>query len=565
MRDGLRGAGLAAGLALALAAGTARAVEGESEHFRFGELRLPGEIEGRRIADLDGDGRLDLLLVYRHPGERERFSARACLQDAQRGFAPECPELALPESGRVLDVAELDGRPGAELVVLGSDGARVASFAGEGFAPLRPVPLRSLMQDGEPGRMDVLRFLHDLDGDGRHEWIVPTLEGPALHRWKDGRLERLQVLESPARVSYRLRGDVADVTRLIRPRSYLRATSARLTAPAVFVRDFDGDGRVDLATLGEGLRIFLQGETGRFPEAPSVEAEPSILTPEEEESALAGQGLTFEDFDGDGLVDLLVMKWGSPEQRTRMDRHLFLARPGLRYLERADQVVRSESVFPDFDIGDLNGDGRKDLVVPYFHVAPSQALRAVTDNSLRVQLRLFLLRENGRFAQDPGKEFAKVDRRVVVDYHIDVMGYLTGTRSGTDRFDPLLSLNADVNGDGFADLVSDSGNDQLRIHLGNAEARYASSPDWKIEYESALDYDLADLNGDGRTDLLTWYGARERRQRGPGELGRYEPTRRRRELAREQREERARRERLGLAEEDSEPPANARIKYLLSR
>jgi hypothetical protein len=303
-----------------------------------------------------------------------------------------------------------------------------------------------------------------------------------------------------------------DVNRYVH--RYTARTQASYTAPDVFTEDFDGDGRLDVITLvGTSLKVFLQDENGAFASSASAEFDRSILPPDERDNPLAGEALTFKDLNGDGTSDIIAMKWGTSEERTRIDRHIYYARSGIRYPEKPDQVIRSEAAWASFSISDLNNDARVDLVVPYFHFAPSQAFKLVTQSEVKLQFRLFLMGAEGRYSQDPGKAFAKVDRRVSLDFEVDVLGMLFDRKGHTaGTYNPLISFEADVNGDGFRDLIADTGKDKLAFYWGNETARYSRRPDHVIKYESAVDFDLVDMNRDGKTDILTYYAHEDRDQ-----------------------------------------------------
>jgi len=531
-----------------------------TDDFALLELGFPAPARSHRVADVDGDGKLDLTFVFTREdsaepnrgkdGQEEDYWLSTCLYEPEPHFS-HCVDFDLPGQTRGYDLGPLDDRRGAELLLVTRDGAAIASFANGAYGPLEALALESLLSATDPGAPLALQLLFDLDRDGRAEVLVPTLRGPALYRTTDRGLSVLATLGSPATVRYRFSNPAREVGAAA-DRERVRRVSAQATALPIVVDDFDGDGRDDITTSdGPRLRVFLQAEDGTFPDEPSFDIERSVLTSEEEEGGFSGEALGFADLDGDGLADLIALKWGSSHERTQMDRHLFYARPGPSYPETADQILRSESFFPDFEVLDLNGDGRRDLVIPYFHIAPSQAFKVLTQNALRVQLRMFLMREDGRYAQGEGKRFAKVDRRVVLDYQLNVIRMIFGSRGPPDSFSPLLTARGDFDGDGFADLATDSGGDRLHIRFGNERAEYSSLPDLAFPFESSLAYEVVDLNRDGRSDLVAYYGAAAKRasgERAPVEL------RRGNRPAPEQ-----------APDEPTGPPAASRIRVLLSR
>jgi hypothetical protein len=527
-----------------------------ADDFTLLELGFPEPARSHRVADVDGDGKLDLTFVFTRSAPAgktdgsEDYWLRSCLQEPQPYFS-RCIDLDLPSEARGYDLGSLDGTRGAELLLVTRDGGAIASFVNGAYGPLEPVELDSLLSATDDAAPLALQLLFDLDGDGRAEVLLPSLRGPALYRATEHGLSAPVTLESPATVRYRFSGASRDFGSAV-GRQLVRQVSAQATALPILVDDFDGDGRSDIATSdGPRLRVFLQAHDGSFAPQPTLDIERSVLTSEEAEGGFAGETLGFADLDGDGVADLIALKWGSSDERTQMDRHLFFGRPGPTYPEKADQILRSESFFPDFEMRDLNGDGRRDLVIPYFHLAPSQAFKVLTQNALRIQLRLFLMRENGRYAQGEGKRFARVDRRVVLDYQLNVIRMIFGSRGPPDSFSPLLTTRGDFDGDGFADLASDSGADRLHLRFGNARAEYSSWPDLALPFESSLAYELVDLNGDGRSDLVGYYGAAAKStasSRAPGELRRG-----------------SRPEPAQIPDRAAGPPAESRIRVLLSR
>jgi len=497
---------VAATLALAVPARGESAPGRSESDYRVVELAFPERSLAHRIVDVDGDGMRDLVFAFERDAAGERFALRTCTYAPAPNYS-RCSDFDLDPAVRAFDVANVDDTPAAELVLLTASGGALARWSGGRHVPDRSLALASLLANSDDGPPVAARVLFDLDGDGRSELLLPTLAGPTIHRFRERDIELATALESPAQVKYRL-GRRATELAAATGREPSRRLVSEATTPLLFVEDFDGDARLDVVTITDNrVRVFRQRADGSFAAKPAVDVERSAVPSGTERTGFGGEATSFGDLDGDGLADLIVLEWGADGERTKMDRHVYFARAGLAYPELPDQIVRSESVFPDFEIVDLDGDGRRDLVIPYFHIAPSQAIKMLTQNSLRVQLRMFLLRENGRFAQDEGKAFAKVDRRVVLDYHLDVVRFLFGASGRPpEHFAPLITTRGDFDGDGRRDLATDDGRGALVIRFGNAQADFASAPALALRFESSLAHELVDIDGDGRSDIVSYLG-----------------------------------------------------------
>ncbi len=545
--------------------GAAASAEGDPERFTFQQLDFAERTWERRLADIDADGDPDLLMIVGTGGQPPRFALRVCTLGDDGRFASDCPSTELPRATRAFEVCRVGGRP--HLLLLTDDAARWAPFTKDGgLAAFAPLPgVRSFVDGTDVGRLLAQRACFDLDDDGTDEILVPTPAGPALHRIDDtgAAASEALALEAPPRIRYRRGAGGLDLDGFLRPGRYAPSTYTQTIHPDLFVLDFDGDGRRDVVTrLGNELRLFAQDGDGTIPSRPTrivSRARDASLEEEELDQRDGGEATSFTDLDGDGRQDLVVLRWGE-EERTRMDRFVYKARADGSFPEEPDQSFRSESVFPFFTAIDLTGDGRQELVLPYFHVAPAQAIRMITENALKLQLRIHVMREDGRYAQDPGREFAKVDRRLVLDYHLDVPDLISGvsTRRAAGARAPFFAFDTDIDGDGFRDILADDGDDRLRVYLGDAEAGYGSGPDFEIPLESTFAFDVLDANGDGKSDIVTWYGARHVREENENRFAGSKVSR-----ERERREERARE--AARAAAPAGPPPETRVKILLSR
>ncbi len=82
------------------------------------------------LVDLDGDGRQDLLqaVTFGMPPDERRL-VRVHIQSSEGEIAAQPTlEVTIPENSAAYDLAEVDGVPGAELLLLRPRGIGIVSF-----------------------------------------------------------------------------------------------------------------------------------------------------------------------------------------------------------------------------------------------------------------------------------------------------------------------------------------------------------------------------------------------------------------------------------------------------
>lgn len=263
---------------------------------------------------------------------------------------------------------------------------------------------------------------------------------------------------------------------------------------AILASDLDNDGRLDLVVVGGGRVFVLRGRgDGQFDVASSVAAGEDPVD------------LAIADLDGDGLRDLAVAN-----HDTNYVTLLFGA-PGGGFEPRGHSRFQVDvSPHPHaVRLQDIDGDGHADLFV---------------DDRTPQSIRLFRGVGDGTFSEatiievggDPyrGMTLADVDgdgRPDLVTPNPDHISVLIGDGSGgfvqnvvlRPAFNPFYVAAADLDGDGFADLVAGSGEGvgALAIWLGSAEGAFRAAGQYEIAI-GPTKIATVDLTGDGRAEVL---------------------------------------------------------------
>ncbi|HBY59909.1 MAG TPA: hypothetical protein DEH78_08800 [Solibacterales bacterium] len=320
----------------------------------------------------------------------------------------------------------------------------------------------------------------DFNGDGRADVVVAGFSGNlqtllmgANNRLRRGPRLRIDAAAAAEMATGDFNGDgrldlaiAADTSRAVLVLagdgqggfSQLARVATPLTALSVSTADFNGDGRADLAvayrgaqqTDAGGVRLLLN-QAGSFTLGPEVRAgSPSQV--------VAG------DLDGDGRADLLVLERGPFEPNpANPGALLFLAGRGNGTF--ADPVTYRASLGPARVVtGDLNGDGRRDLIV------------LGRGPSFRFETGVLLGLAGGRF------------------------GAATLYQSS---FGPADAVVADFDGDGRADLVTAHccGETDMTVRPGNGDGTLQGEVHFPGGGDPAQVL-AGDLNNDGRPDLV---------------------------------------------------------------
>ena len=357
--------------------------------------------EGFDLADVDGDGRIDLV---HGPARKGRRAPHVWRGDGRGGFA-EWKEARFP----------------------------------------------SLAYDYGDARAA------DFDGDGRIDLAL------AVH------LHGLRMLLGDGRGGFREAGAGLDWA----------AGAAAFSSRAIRAADFDGDGRADLAALGEGPRL-VGGPGGGSAVAGGAQGvvlyrgrgDGSFERRDRGTGAseIYGTSLAVADFDGDGRLDVAA---GS-SQIGRQDL-VQLGAPDGRFAPLRIATVRPRSYVRAVAAADFDGDGRSDLALAYVSIA------------------------TGAWWSGIDVLFAGASpdwRRVAL-------------AARPDRDDYRALAAGDLDGDGATDLAAVDAHGAFAVFRGDGRGNFTVEREPPAPFPArcrGAHLAISDLDGDGLGDLVASFG-----------------------------------------------------------
>jgi hypothetical protein len=253
-------------------------------------------------------------------------------------------------------------------------------------------------------------------------------------------------------------------------------------AGPVFVGDFNGDHKLDIAFDASGIGIALGNGDGTFG--------PAVNYPVPDGLGMVGVA----DVNGDGKLDLVYSYSGAPLGFTAV------------FLGKGDGTFQTLRSSPGIGctLADLNGDGIFDLIgglgVQFANndgtfqsskaIAGLTACPAVADFNGDGKLDLAIPAPNGvslLFGNGNGTFQAPVTNQLGIDM------------SGVGSRDLQA---ADFNGDGKPDLIVRGSATTILLNGGNGRFSYSGAASYP------LGGFLGDFNSDGRTDVVSVFGGK---------------------------------------------------------
>ena len=328
---------------------------------------------------------------------------------------------------------------------------------------VREIDVELLWPVADPGGPFHLQsFVHDLDGDGVDEMVLPEPGGyRVLSRtggtWQGARLalseeatsrvamERPEVRNRGASSGFRTRASASlglGVEALREP--WLELSDS---VPAPVVADVDGDGRLDVGALARTtFQWWRQAAPRQYVASAAFEANP--VERDRGRSLDVSYSARMGDHDLDGRADALVFAANrrSEKAQTQVLAWRGAKRDGVDTLFPKDgspaQVLVLDGIARAIALEDVDGDRLPDLVAGAVKPDLIDALRAATSERLEAQIYVFLGKRGGW------------SRRPDLTWTLSIKAA---------RFDAQLEVLGDVTGDGLAEILVRSEPDSARV------------------------------------------------------------------------------------------------------
>jgi hypothetical protein len=417
----------------------------------------PGYAYGAAYADLNNDGRLDLVV--------NNLDAPASIYEGVRIDSAHYLQIRLD--------GESPNRRGIGATLIVTAGGRKQYFY---HSPYRGY--QSTMDDREHvglGRATTVDSVEVIWPDGRVQ-VLTNLGVDQTITLHAGNASRLPQAPTPRPRAPRFRP--ADLIAYAQPvRSIVDYEIQMLLpyelsrqGPPLAVADVNRDGREDVfigGGAGAAGKLFLQRADGRFAE--SVQGQPWAADKDFDD-----WGAAFIDANGDSLPDLYVASCGyqlTPVSRFLQDR-LYINRGNGRFVRDLQALPPMPACTASIAVGDFTGDGRPDLFVGG-RLAP---------RNYPFPARSYLLRNDGGRFTDVTAEVAPE----LAQPH----GMITA------------ALWMDYDGDGRLDLVTAGEWMGLEFYRNDGKRLQPQSVGLPASRGWWWSLATGDFNGDGRPDLI---------------------------------------------------------------
>lgn len=416
-------------------------------------------------ADVNGDGFKDIVAYCsRDEAEVPEKELQIFLANARGRFGGEPPIRypLSPENGTAF-TSEVDGAPPREIVLLSGGGAEVLHLEGRTLVEVDQMEFVSILPTGSREPVFLRDATHDLDGDGRDEWLLPVPEGYGIF----GGGRRLATIPAPTTSELRDYSNFQISNRL----------------PAVSTFALPDEPLRAVALLSDARADFAYGNEWQTHVRYTI---PKRLDERWDSSA------SLQDVNGDGWLDLMVTQT-SGTVNLKTETQIYLAIGPFSYPDKPTASRASSGSFTSAALRDTNGDEKLDLVFISIPIGLGNIINYFIRKKVTVEAAVYEFGPRG-FAEKPSRS---------ADLTLDAP-------DGRERSAYAM---ADFDGDGYLDACVGTGSETMSFYRGSSKEFLSSTPWLKLAMPTFGITRTGDLDGNGKDDLLLIHpgGANEKR------------------------------------------------------
>ncbi|CAF3308762.1 unnamed protein product [Rotaria sp. Silwood2] len=432
--------------------------------------------------DIDGDTYVDIIVAFNVSNKVAVFYGRG------NTIPTLVPNILLNAAGATpesVTTADVNGDGKADVIVAYSVANNVAVFL-SGSSAMSTSPSTFLNISGAASPVSVTTA--DVNGDGKVDIIV--------------------AYNASNNVGVFLNSGAGTFTAQANPLTIAGATSP----VSVTAGDVNGDSKADIIVTYKGsnnVGVFLNSGTGTF----TAQGSPLTIA-----GAISPVSVTTADINGDTKTDIVVAYSGSDKVG------IFLNTATVTFTAQADLPPIAGATTPTFVTeADVNADGKVDIIMAY---------------NASNNVGIFLNSGTGTFTAEANpltiagaiSPVSVTTADVNGDSKADIIVTYKGSNnvgvflnSGTGTFtaqanpltiagaaSPVSVTTADVNGDGKADIIvaySSSNNVGVFLNSGTGTFTAQANPLTIAGATSPVSVTTADVNGDGKADLIVAYSS----------------------------------------------------------
>ena len=464
--------------AVLLAGAFSLAVPAVAQERSFGRtttLTMPRQVklEGVTSADVNGDGRGDLVLAVARRGKRGgrelHVHHRRPTGAGGPAFGADADAvIAVHPDAVAFMLADVVDGPGDDVVLVTRTGAFAVRPQASGRARF-PRLVRTDVLWQLPHRRKLIDWsagVVDLDGDGRDDLLLPRPDGytVALQRTAgERRAFDVHELELPpaetvvqgrqaARAEGRRSGRSVRLSIGVSTGESSDLVSVEESVPAPRLRDWDGDGDLDVIAQTAAELLAWTADGGGFAAAPRVRI-PLPIEVDRRRLLDVSFAADTADVDGDRRSDYLLVVGDRESEDPRAQIALYRQKPGGGALfgkrGRPDQLLVVAGLAAAPRLFDVDGDRAPDLVIGAARFDLLDAVGAATGGSLDAEVYVYANRK-GRLTSQPV---------LTVPISVPAKGLRNARKGVTTRF------LGDLTGDGVSEMLVRDDPARVRVHM----------------------------------------------------------------------------------------------------